>query len=151
MLKLKQKILAGILASFTTLIFASYSLAAGTTLIPSTVTDSEIEAAEAIDDQAEVKRLEDQNTLAEKFRTGEFELYDLGTYVQYLIEFLIYLAGGIAVLFIVIGGYKYMIGSVSDDKEAGKKTIAYALAGFAIAVLAWTIVNFIQVWLTSGS
>jgi hypothetical protein len=151
MLKLKQKILAGILASFTMLIFASDSFAAGTTLIPPNVTQEEIDAADAIDDQAEIDRLKAQDSLAKKFQTGEFELYDLGTYVQYLIEFLIYFAGGIAVLFIVIGGYKYMVGSISDDKEAGKKTIAYALTGFAIAVLAWTIVNFIQVWLTSGS
>ena len=94
---------------------------------------------------------EEQNkNLAEKFATGEFELYDLPEYVIYLIEFLIYIAGGISVLFVVIGGYKYMIGGASDDKEAGKKTIGYALAGFAISVLAWTIVNFVQVWLTSG-
>ncbi|MFH1546076.1 MAG: pilin [Patescibacteria group bacterium] len=87
---------------------------------------------------------------ADKFRMGQFELYDLGTYARYLIETLIIFAGGIAVLFIIIGGYKYMIGSISDDKEAGKKTIGYALAGFAVAVLAWTIINFVQVWLTSG-
>ncbi len=87
---------------------------------------------------------------ASKFRMGKFELYDLGTYARYLIETLIVFAGGIAILFIVIGGYKYMVGSISDDKEAGKKTIGYALAGFAIAVLAWTIINFVQVWLTSG-
>jgi hypothetical protein len=94
---------------------------------------------------------EEQNkTLAEKFRTGNFELYDLPKYVIYLIEFLIYIAGGISVLFVVIGGYKYMIGGTTDDKEAGKKTIGYALGGFAVSVLAWTIVNFIQVWLTSG-
>jgi hypothetical protein len=89
-------------------------------------------------------------TLSEKFRTGEFEIYDLPEYITYLVEFLIYIAGGIAVLFVVIGGYKYMIGGMSDDKEAGKKTIFYALGGFATSVLAWTIVNFIQVWLTSS-
>lgn len=88
--------------------------------------------------------------LAAKFSSGNFELYDLGTYVQYLIETLIYFAGGIAVLFIVIGGYKYMIGGVSDDKEAGKKTIMYALAGFVITIIAWSIVNAIQVFVTSG-
>jgi len=88
--------------------------------------------------------------LAEKFRSGNFELYDFGTYVQYLIETLIYFAGGIAVLFIVIGGYKYMIGGVSDDKEAGKKTIMYALAGFVITIIAWSIVNAIQVFVTGG-
>jgi hypothetical protein len=130
--------------------FTQVSLAAGTTIIPENVSDAEIKVAEDQKDTEEVKRLEIQKDLADKFKTGKFELYDIGTYIQYLIEFLIYIAGGIAVLFVVIGGYKYMIGSVSDDKEAGKKTIAYALAGFAIAVLAWTVVNFIQVWLTSG-
>ncbi|MFA6457971.1 MAG: pilin [Patescibacteria group bacterium] len=88
--------------------------------------------------------------LVEKFRTGKFELYDLPAYIIYLIDFLIYIAGGIAVLFVVIGGYKYMIGGMVDDKEAGKKTIAFALTGFAVSVLAWVIVNFVQVWLTSS-
>ena len=92
-----------------------------------------------------------EGNLADKFVSGKFEIYDIGEYVIYLIEFLIYFAGGIAVLFVIVGGYKYMIGGASDDKEAGKKTIGYALAGFAIAVLAWVIVNFVQVWLTSTS
>jgi len=94
---------------------------------------------------------EENSSLVAKFRSGNFELYDLPEYVIYLIEFLIYIASGIAVFFVVIGGYKYMIGGATDDKEAGKKTIGYALGGFAISVLAWTIVNFVQVWLTSGS
>lgn len=88
--------------------------------------------------------------LVEKFRTGKFELYDLPAYIIYLIDFLIYVAGGIAVFFVVVGGYKYMIGGMADDKDAGKKTIRYALTGFAISVLAWVIVNFVQVWLTSS-
>ncbi|MBU1090215.1 hypothetical protein KKF38_05525, partial [Patescibacteria group bacterium] len=67
-----------------------------------------------------------------------------------MIENLILLAGGIAILFAIIGGYKYMNGSVSDDKEAGKKTIGYALAGCAIALLAWTTVSFAQIWSVSG-
>jgi hypothetical protein len=89
--------------------------------------------------------------LAGKFRSGKFELYDLGTYVQYLVETLIYFAGGISVLFVVIGGYKYMIGGMSDDKEAGKKTIMYALAGLVVVALAWSVVNAIQVFVTTGN
>lgn len=147
LLKLSQKILAVTLACFGMFVFAQAASAAGTTLIPEHVSDEEIEK---IEDAGEKEKLQQQSDLADKFKTGEFELYDLGTYVQYLIEALIVFAGGIAVLFIVIGGYQYMIGSVSDDKEAGKKTISYALGGFVIAVLAWTIVNFVQVWLTSG-
>lgn len=88
--------------------------------------------------------------LAISFQTGKFELYQLGTYVQYLIEVLIVFAGGIAVLFIVIGGYKYIVGGASDDKTAGKKTITYAVAGFIVSVLAWSVVNFWQVFLTQG-
>lgn len=93
---------------------------------------------------------EDNPDLAAKFISGEFEIYDLPKYIVYLIDFLIYIAGGIAVIFIIIGGYKYMIGGMSDDKEAGKKTLGFALAGFAVSVLAWTLVNFVQVWLTSS-
>jgi hypothetical protein len=104
-------------------------LAQGTTLIPETG---------------------DKYGLAEKFQSGKFEVYDIPFYVLYLIEVLIYFAGGIAVLFVVIGGYQYMIGGLTEDKESGKKTIGFALGGFAVALLAWTIVNFLQVWLTSG-
>ena len=132
-LKLSSKLAASVIALVLLLSFSATTLAAEATLIPT-------------DDNQE----EEYKDLAKSFRTGKFELWQLGDYVQYLIEVLIFFAGGISVLFIVIGGYKYMIGSVSDDKEAGKKTIMYALGGFVVAVLAWTIVNFVQVWLTSG-
>ncbi|MFH1375870.1 MAG: hypothetical protein ABIH35_04350, partial [Patescibacteria group bacterium] len=133
-LKLTSKLAASAIVLVLLLSFSAVTWAAEATLIPT-------------DDNEKPE----YQGLAKSFRTGEFELWQLGDYVQYLIEVLIYFAGGISVLFIVIGGYKYMIGSVSDDKEAGKKTIMYALGGFVIAVLAWTIVNFVQVWLTSGS
>jgi len=134
MRKLSLKILFLAFALPLLSVFTQPVFAENTTIIPQL---GDIESEEGVD-------------FADKFRMGQFELYDLGTYAQYLIETLIIFAGGIAVLFIIIGGYKYMIGSISDDKEAGKKTIGYALAGFAVAVLAWTIINFVQVWLTSG-
>jgi hypothetical protein len=140
-----QKILATTLASLFILFFVSNVFAEQSfTLIP-----TEIEIGENATNSEKIK-VEKHNSLVESFRTGNFEIWQLGDYVQYLIEILIVLAGGISVLFIVIGGYQYMIGSITDDKEAGKKTIAYALGGFAVSVLAWTIVNFVQVWLTGG-
>ena len=113
MLKVKVKIFLLALAMLLLPIFAQPVFAAGTTIIPQL---------------GDVK--EGEVDFADKFRLGKFELYDLGTYARYLIETLIIFAGGIAILFVVIGGYKYMVGSISDDKEAGKKTISYALAGF---------------------
>lgn len=88
--------------------------------------------------------------LAESFQTGNFQLWQLTDYAFYLVELLVFFAGGIAVLFIVIGGYQYMIGAVSEDKEAGKKTLGFALGGFAVCLLAWLIVSFVQSFVTSG-
>lgn len=88
--------------------------------------------------------------LVKHFRDGNFEIWELPCYVQYLSEVALYFAGGISVLFVIIGGYKYMIGSISDDKEGGKKTLQYALTGFTITLLAWTIVNVWQVYVTTG-
>lgn len=91
-----------------------------------------------------------RNELADSFQSGRFEIWQIGDYVIYLIELLIFFAGGISVLFIVVGGYEYMIGGVTEDKEAGKKTIGYAITGFVVSLLAWTIVEFVQIWVTSG-
>ena len=149
MSKLTSRLAASAIAVALLFTFLTPAFAASldnATLIPKEISDAEKEKLSDADQQ----KADEQNQLAKSFRTGEFELWQLGDYVQYLIEVLIFFAGGISVLFIVIGGYKYMIGSVGDDKEAGKKTIMYALGGFVIAVLAWTIVNFVQVWLTSG-
>ena len=88
--------------------------------------------------------------ITERFQSGKFEIWHIPCYVQYLSQTFIYFAGGIAVLFLVIGGYQYMIGGISEDKEAGKKTIIYALAGFALTLTAWTLVNVWQVFITSG-
>ncbi len=89
------------------------------------------------------------NKITSPNSASQFELYDIPCYATYLIEVLVYFAGGIAILFVVIGGYQYMLGGVTEDKEAGKKTLLYAIGGFALVVLAWTIVNIVQVFLTS--
>lgn len=81
-------------------------------------------------------------------RTGHVRLYMLPYFITYIANFLIGIAGTISVLFVILGGFWYMTGSITDDKEKGKKTITYALAGLGIALLAWIIVNVIQVQVT---
>lgn len=88
--------------------------------------------------------------LAESFKSGDFQLWQLVDYALYLIELLVFFAGGVAVLMIVIGGYQYMLGAISEDKESGKKTLGFAILGFVVCLLAWLIVNFIQYVVTSG-
>lgn len=82
-------------------------------------------------------------------KTGKIRLYMVPFFITYLIQFLLSIAGLVAVLFMVIGGYKYVVGGLTEDKESGKKTILHALVGFIVALSAWIVVNFIQVALTS--
>ncbi|MBI2638395.1 hypothetical protein HYW83_02285 [Candidatus Peregrinibacteria bacterium] len=82
-------------------------------------------------------------------KTGKIRLFMVPFFITYFIQFLLSIAGLVAVLFMVIGGYKYVVGGLTEDKESGKKTILHALVGFIVALSAWIVVNFIQVALTS--
>ncbi len=82
-------------------------------------------------------------------KTGRIKLFMVPFFITYLIQFLLQLAGLIAVLFMVYGGYKYAVGGLIEDKESGKKTVMHALLGLIVALSAWMVINFIQIALTS--
>lgn len=82
-------------------------------------------------------------------RTGRFRLSMLPYMTLYGIKFFSGLAGVLSVLYIVIGGYHFIIGSLTEEKEKGKKTVMYALVGFALSMLAYTIVNLVQIAVSS--
>ena len=70
---------------------------------------------------------------------GATDVVDLAKKV---FNILLYLAGIIAVLFIIIGGYQYLTsGGNDEDAEKGKKTVTNALIGLIVVILAFTIVN----------
>lgn len=81
-------------------------------------------------------------------KAGRLHLWMLPYFISYIANFFIGIAGIISVLFVVLGGFWYMTGGLTDDKEKGKKTITYALIGLAITMLAWLIVNVVQVAVT---
>jgi len=86
--------------------------------------------------------------LGARIHCGSVTLNDIPLLIVTLIQWVLSLAGGIAVIMIMIGGFQYMAGGVTDDKEKGKKTIIYAVAGLIVAFFAWWIVELIQVWMT---
>lgn len=54
------------------------------------------------------------------------------------------IAGVVAVIFIIIGGYKYVISQGNPQAvQKAKETIIYALAGLVIVMMAFTIVQFV--------
>lgn len=82
-------------------------------------------------------------------KLGRIRLFMMPFFITYIIQFLLQVAGLVAVLFVVLGGYKYAVGGLIEDKEAGKKYILHALVGLIVALSAWMVVNFIQIALTS--
>lgn len=67
-----------------------------------------------------------------------------GGILKEVINVMLYLAGAIAVIMIVVGGIRY----ITSDGDPGaatkaKSTIIYALVGLVIAVMSYSIVNFV--------
>lgn len=82
-------------------------------------------------------------------KLGKIRLFMVPLFITFLIQFLLGIAGLVAVLFVVIGGYHYVVGGLIEEKEKGKTTIRNALMGLIVALSAWMVINFIQVALTS--
>jgi TRAP-type C4-dicarboxylate transport system permease small subunit len=75
----------------------------------------------------------------------------VGDLIKRILDILLTLAGVIAVLFIVIGGYSY-ITSRGNEKQAtsGRQTLTYAIIGLAAVLLAYTLVNVLTNLFTQG-
>lgn len=69
------------------------------------------------------------------------KLFDI---IKNVINVMLYAAGIIAVIMIVIGGINYAISSGDNAKVvSAKNTVLYAVVGLIIAALAYAIVNFV--------
>lgn len=67
--------------------------------------------------------------------------------VQSLINMLLYLLGAVAVIMIVVGGIRYATsGGDAAGIRAAKDTILYSVVGLVVAIMAYTIVNFVIRW-----
>ena len=61
-----------------------------------------------------------------------------------LITYFLILAGVVAVIYIILGGIKYITSQGEEDQsEEGKKTILYAVIGLIVIGLAAALVNFV--------
>lgn len=68
--------------------------------------------------------------------------------VKNVINLLIFIIGIISVVMIVVGGLRYTLsGGDQSGVSTAKNTILYAVVGLVVAVLAYSIVNFVLTWL----
>lgn len=82
-------------------------------------------------------------------KTGEIQFWMIPYYVIFIMEFVIELSGLIVILMIMVGGYYYIAGALTDDKEKGKTIITHALIGMVVVLTSWILVNILLLALTS--
>lgn len=77
--------------------------------------------------------------------------YSTGGLVNQVIFIVLSLAGTVAVLFIIIGGFRYMTSAGNESRaEGGKKTLIWASIGLALVILAGTIVALVSRLVITG-
>ena len=68
---------------------------------------------------------------------------DTGVFAQ-ITTILLFIIGAVAVIMLIIGGFRYIISAGDASKVQGaKNTILYALVGIVVAILAYAAVNFV--------
>ena len=69
---------------------------------------------------------------------------DASKLIKSVINILLYVLGTIAVIMIVVGGIRYTLSNGNASEITGaKNTILYSIVGLVVAMLAWSIVNFV--------
>jgi hypothetical protein len=69
---------------------------------------------------------------------------DVNSLIQTVIRWMLTIAFGIAVLFLIIGGFWYVTSAGNEETaEKGKNTVVNALIGIVIIVLAYVIVSVV--------
>lgn len=64
--------------------------------------------------------------------------------IKKVLNLITWLVGGLAVIYIIIGGLKIATGGGSGDSvKSGKNMIVYALVGIAVTILSNVIINFV--------
>ena len=65
--------------------------------------------------------------------------------LEKILKWIVIVSAPVAAIMIIVGGIKYMSSGGKQDKlEEAKKTITWALVGYAIILLSWSIVLVIQ-------
>ena len=69
---------------------------------------------------------------------------NMGAYLNRIYKLGIAIAGILAVLYIVVGGFQYMLSESLFEKGAGKERIKAALGGLILALVSWIVLNTIN-------
>jgi type IV secretion system pilin len=73
---------------------------------------------------------------------------NLGQILADVIDALLLFAGAVAVLFLIIGGFRYVVSTGNAEQvDAARKTILYAVLGLIIIFVAFVLTRLVQQYL----
>lgn len=76
---------------------------------------------------------------------------NLKNIIANVVQILLYIVGVISVIMLIFGGIRYATSAGNATSvTAAKNTIMYALIGLVVAVLAYAIVHFVIIGVTTG-
>jgi len=105
-------------------------------------------ATDPVDTYKQYDATKKNDVLACAIITGKIKFWMIPHFIVYIIEFAIGLAGLVAILFLVIAGFQYIMSGASDAQDKAKNTIKNALIGLVVVSVAWVVVNLIQFAIT---
>ena len=80
------------------------------------------------------------------------ELFGSGGVVRTVTNILLFFAGALSVIMLIVGGLRYTIsGGNSTAVTAAKNTVLYAIVGLVVAFLAYAAINFVLTSLAPSS
>lgn len=82
-------------------------------------------------------------TTKTKLRNWDIHTSDIPNIISFAIDFLMWFAATISIIFIIIWAYKLALWSLENDKSKWKETIILALGGFILASISWLILKLI--------
>ena len=64
--------------------------------------------------------------------------------IVFIIQILLYIAGGVAVLFVIIGGFQYILSAGNAETATkGKKTVINAIIGIVLIILSYMVISVV--------
>ena len=64
--------------------------------------------------------------------------------IKQITDVLLFILGAVAVIMLVIGGFKFTTSGGSPEQvKSAKNTIMYAIIGIVVAIVAWAVVDFV--------
>lgn len=119
-------------------------------LIVSPIVNTHAETdAQKLRDLHSLESLEDYGSLQKPKNLPSFDVSSSATsfeagqsFIYRIINVILFLSGLISMLFIMIGGFKYVTNAgEAENKEGAKRTIIYAIAGLLVVLMSYAIVE----------